>query len=87
MNKNKSSFLEDDWLDDLSDIQNELDQTEVEEIEFLCKDYLKGELIPISVNIYSLLLWNEKNSKFKNSKSVKFLKYHAKFWSPVCLMC
>ena len=46
MNNNVNKFQKDDWIDDLPEIQNELSKTEVEEIEFLCKDYLQGELIP-----------------------------------------
>ena len=45
MSNNVSSFQEDDWIDNLSEIQNELDQTEIEEIEYLCRDYLQGEFI------------------------------------------
>ena len=51
MSNNVSSFQEDDWIDDLSEIQNELDQTEIEEIEFLCRDYLQGEFIPGSFKL------------------------------------
>ena len=46
MSNNVSSFQEDDWIGDLSEIQNELDQTEIEEIEYLCRDYLQGGFIP-----------------------------------------
>ena len=56
MNNNISSFHEDGWIDELSEIRNELDQTEIDEIEFLCKDYLQGELIPESFKVCSLLL-------------------------------
>ena len=45
MNNNVSSPQEDDWIDDLSEIENDLDQTEIEEIKFLCRDYLQGEFI------------------------------------------
>ena len=48
MNNNVNKFQKDDWIDDLPEIQNELSKTELEEIEFLCKDYLQGELIPMS---------------------------------------
>ena len=51
MSNNVSSFQEDNWIDELSEIQNELDQTEIEEIEFLCKDYLQGEFIPGSFKL------------------------------------
>ena len=51
MSNNVSSFQEDDWIDDLSEIQNELDQTEIEEIEYLCRDYLQGEIIPGSFKL------------------------------------
>ena len=32
-----------DWIEDLSEICNQLNQSEKEEIEFLYKDYLRGE--------------------------------------------
>ena len=51
MNNNASSFQEDDWINDLSEIQNELDQTEIEEIEFFCKNCLQGEFIPESFKL------------------------------------
>ena len=53
MNNNVNKFQKDDWIDDLPEIQNELSKTEVEEIEFLCKDYLQGELIPGSFKFCS----------------------------------
>ena len=53
MSNNVSSLQEDDWIDDISEIQNELDQTEIEEIEFLCRDYLQGEFIPGSFKLWS----------------------------------
>ena len=55
MNNNASSFQEDDWINDLSEIQNELDQTEIEEIEFFCKNCLQGEFIPESFKLWSFL--------------------------------
>ena len=51
MSNNVSSFQEDYWIDDLSEIQNELDQTEIEEIEYLCRDYLQGKIIPGSFKL------------------------------------
>lgn len=45
MNNNIISFHEDGW------VQNELDQTEIDDIEFLCKDNLQGELIPESFKV------------------------------------
>lgn len=51
MNNNVNSFEEDDWIDDLSEIQNDLDQSEIEEIKFLCKDYLQGEFILVSFKL------------------------------------
>lgn len=51
MSNNVSSFQEDDWIDDSSEIQIELDQTEIEEIEFLCKNCLQGEFIPESFKL------------------------------------
>ena len=62
MNNNVNSFQEDDWIDDLSNIQNELSKTEIEEIEFLCKDHLQGELIPGSFKFCSLLFYKKKKS-------------------------
>ena len=60
MNKNINSFQEDDWIDDLLEIQNELSETELEEVEFLCKDYLQGELILGSFKFCSLLFYKKK---------------------------
>ena len=60
MNKNINRFQEDDWIDDLLEIQNELSETELEEVEFLCKDYLQGELIPGSFKFCSLLFYKKK---------------------------
>lgn len=49
MNNNvKSSTQEDGWIDDLSEIQIDLSKTEIENVEFLCKDYVQGEMIPRS---------------------------------------
>ena len=77
MNNNINSFQEDDWIDDLSEIQNELSKTEVEEIEFLCKDYLQGELIPGYFKFCTLLFCNN-NKKIQGAFS-KFLRCCAKF--------
>ena len=44
MNDNISSFNGSDWNDILKEIWK-LDQSKKDEIEFLYKDYLKGELI------------------------------------------
>ena len=60
MSNNINRFQEDDWIDDLSEIQNELSKTEVEEIEFLCKDYLQGELIPRSFNFVAYFFTTKK---------------------------
>ena len=62
MSNNVSSFQEDDWIDNLSEIQNELDQTEIEEIEYLCRDYLQGEFIPGSFKLEAFLKKKKKNS-------------------------
>ena len=43
MNNDISSFDGSDWIDDLSEIHNQLNQSEKEEIEFLYKAYLQGE--------------------------------------------
>lgn len=43
MNNDISSFDRSDWIDDLSEIHNQLNQSEKEEIEFLYKAYLQGE--------------------------------------------
>ena len=69
MNNNINSFQEDDWIDDLSEIQNELSKTEVEEIEFLCKDYLQGELIPGYFKFCTLLF-------YKFTKFVYQFRFH-----------
>ena len=45
MSNNVIRFHEDDWIEDLSEIQNDLDETEIEEIEYLCRDYLQGVFI------------------------------------------
>ena len=73
MSNNVSSFQEDDWIDNLSEIQNELDQTEIEEIEYLCRDYLKGEFIPGSFNLEAFL---KKKKKF----SLKIFKRFKKIY-------
>ena len=44
MNDNISSFNGGDWVDILKEIRK-LNQSKKDEIEFLYKDYLKGELI------------------------------------------
>ena len=44
MNDTISSFNGGDWVDILKEIRK-LNQSKKDEIEFLCKDYLKGELI------------------------------------------
>ena len=46
MSNNISSFDGGDCVNDLSEILNQLKQSEKDEIEFLCKDFLKSELIP-----------------------------------------
>lgn len=43
MNNDISNFNGSGWIDDLSDIHDQLNQSEKEEIEFLYKDYLQGE--------------------------------------------
>ena len=66
MSNNVRSFQEDDWIDDLSEIQIELDQTEIEEIEYLCRDYLKGEIIPgyFKLKIFFKKKFSEKFQRF-----------------------
>ena len=46
MSNNISSFDGGDCVNDISEILNQLKQSEKDEIEFLCKDFLKSELIP-----------------------------------------
>ena len=43
MNNDIISFDGSDWIDDLSEIHNQLNQSEKEEIEFLHKACLQGE--------------------------------------------
>ena len=71
MSNNVSSFQEDYWIDDLSEIQNELDQTEIEEIEYLCRDYLQGKIIPGSFKLWSIFEKKKKNVQWKFSKVLK----------------
>ena len=53
-----NEFEDDDWIDNLSEIQDELQQSEISKAEFLCKDYLGGKLIFAlgSFRICSLLM-------------------------------
>ena len=80
MSNNVSSFQEDDWIDDSSEIQIELDQTEIEEIEYLCRDYLKGEIIP---GYFKLKIFWKNKVQWKFSK---VFKKYTEFNHYICLM-
>lgn len=71
MNNSISSFHEDGWIYELSEIRNELDQTEIDEIEFLHKDSFQGELIPESFKILWLITlkiaFTENVQRFQNA--------------------
>lgn len=85
MNNNVSSFQEDDWIGDLSEIQNDLDQTEIEEIKFLCRDYLQGEFILGSFKLRSFLL--KKKKKFQKNCCTEFNHYICLMNWILCILC
>ena len=90
MSNNVSSFQEDYWIDDLSEIQNELDQTEIEEIEYLCRDYLQGKIIPGSFKLWSIFEKKKKRSVkiFKGFKKyTEFNRYIYFWWIGFCVYC